>query len=475
MQTTQDIKSAFTAMHGHSVAILSVLLPISVGCLYCAPLSDLLLSMLMCTNFIVCIGLVWRESRYSVFFFFLLTYCCLFLGGRFWAYFLDPSLNIWEGITFYPLEIAPERRALVLSYVLLFMHMASIGYLMMCNNWGRTLPVHTDRPHFMQGRAFQIVLFSTLILVLLIQLYNHIMLLLLAMRTGSYLVLYNGEQASHVLLLFPSLFRGILTALIGIAWVYGDTKSRIMAMIAASVSALLLMLIGQRGPLGGLLLLVMWLWLRDKKIPLYQFSLGLGGCLLLVLLMSKIAVRDFSYAHSAPLISNIAKFLHENSMTLSVLDLSVLNADAFCWIDYLHFLPGISHYAQWFGFDVPDGLIGFNVRLCNILDSESLAKGYGMGWCIVSSMFLYGGKHAVGLCGCSLLMGLIAGWIHRALPANRVVEVWVIAIFAELMMSPRASLPINLGIYILAYFALFAALCWAVQRAYSLINNRNPK
>ena len=116
--------------HIHAL-ISTAWLATSLFMLWMIPMSEFGYSVLMCLNFIWVLYVIWKAEKLSPFFLFMATFTFLFIGGRFWAELVMPDeFMLRRGNFFNEHYIKDALWKQSLTYILLFIHLSTSGYLL---------------------------------------------------------------------------------------------------------------------------------------------------------------------------------------------------------------------------------------------------------------------------------------------------------------------------------------------------------
>lgn len=344
---------------------------------------------------IQCLGIcvIWQVSgkKLGIFIMFQLTFC-LFIGGRFFAYLLNPNLDIeiFEPTFFFDYTVSSERKIEIYSYVLLFVIFSILGYSSVRKRNGIKPLLNLSVGQTAAKNISKIgnILFP---IFCICTIYSSLGMLVKAVSGGGYLVLYAGQSNEYAA--GGSFIPNLILFFFSFAFVYGNESLRRNYLILYLFNSIINLMIGTRGGIGALFLFVIWLYSLRHKINLVKLGLVILGALVLLLCLFSFSVRadeegagPFSLK---TLMDAISIFLYTNGISLMVFDASRL-IDTYPSVAYLQtFVPGATWLWGLMGNSLQPQDFSFSYHMCYELNPSLFVSGSGLGWTILSDIYLF--------------------------------------------------------------------------------------
>lgn len=429
--------------------------------LYKGTVSDLIFSILYAVIQMISVYLIWQvsERRLGLFLLFQMTFA-LFIGGRFITYLLGYEEDIFQPTFFYGYLVSPERKKEIVMYVLLFITFSTIGYCMIRN---KSIKPYINIHMSEQLKRGVIQLAKWLFpLFCIYVLYNSISTLRAAMSGGGYLTMYmdqtndysgGGKMISNLILLFFCF-----------SFISNNKRLQLQYLLLYLLNAFVFLLIGSRGAIGSMFLFLIWLYSLNHKISLKKTAFYTLLSMLLLLYAFSFSVRsqDVDYQFSPKdLYDIILDFVYNNGISLMVFDASRLLDDYPITGFIQTFIPGTVYIWTLFtGIVKPEDLL-FTAHLVNELNPVLFNDGYGLGWTVLSDLYLfsfYGNIVIFTLL--SLLLGYSAGCLEKFSEDHTFYKFILLYIFMPTLILPRAIIAavINQVVYAIFYLIIFKLL-----------------
>jgi len=431
--------------------------------------TDLELSIIYVLIQIISIFVAWYLSRKSlgIFIMFQLTFS-LFIGGRFFAYLLNPTLDIdiFEPTYFFDYNVSTERKIEIYSYVLLFVIFSVLGYSLTRrkNNFKYVLNLSVRESSVRRISKIGDVLFPVFAVCTLWPAFDT---LKEAMSGGGYLLLYatqsdeysSGENFVPNLILFFFSF----------AFVYGDKSQQRKYLILYLLNSVLTLLIGARGGIGALFLFMIWIYSLKHRINLYKLFVGSVLAMVLLLFLFSFSVRAAEYGDSSfsinTLLTSISVFLYTQGISLMVFDASRL-IDVYPFIGYLQvFIPGATFFYGLMGNSLLPQDFSFTYHMCYELNPSLYVNGNGLGWSVLSDVYLFSFGYIWIFTVLSFLIGSAFGILEVLSEKYVFYRYIVFYIFMACMLIPRGAGLIPLLIYGVVYLFLFRLITFEKNKS----------
>ncbi|HEQ1859762.1 TPA: O-antigen polysaccharide polymerase Wzy [Providencia alcalifaciens] len=385
---------------------------------------------------------IYINSTYSLFIISFLV----FIGGRFIAYILDGSFELYR-MDFFISYVLTEKEALnLMTYVILGIIFIDLGYKLFFVSGATFSNIKINHSWLMSFSLFALLLSPLFIIELLMNIKGAI--------SGGYLS-SKLWQASTYSLPLSSFAQTIFGIAFGYSMVSGYKKKYFLAIFIFTVIASLI--IGARGPI--ITAIFLYLWARgnngNKKINIIKiFSLFF---LLLILVSYFIQIYSFR-SNSQELEMNFIKFISEffysQGISLMVFDASMKITD-YPILAYLQsIIPGSSAIASLF-LPVEYYMTGFHHYMAKTLDSNLFNEGFGLDWTLLSDFYVFGAENIIGFS----ILAFLFGALFSLLQNSTKYDFWLIllyALFTRLIFLPRSTLSIIIPFII--YFIFFVYL-----------------
>ncbi len=410
---------------------------------------------------IQCLGIcvIWQVSgkKLGIFIMFQLTFC-LFIGGRFFAYLLNPNLDIeiFEPTFFFDYTVSSERKIEIYSYVLLFVIFSILGYSSVRKRNGikPLLNLSVGQTAVKNISKIGNILFP---IFCICTIYSSLGMLVKAVSGGGYLVLYAGQSNEYAA--GGSFIPNLILFFFSFAFVYGNESLRRNYLILYLFNSIINLMIGTRGGIGALFLFVIWLYSLRHKINLVKLGLVILGALVLLLYLFSFSVRadeegagPFSLK---TLMDAISIFLYTNGISLMVFDASRL-IDTYPSVAYLQtFVPGATWLWGLMGNSLQPQDFSFSYHMCYELNPSLFVSGSGLGWTILSDIYLFSFRCMPIFMLLSFIVGRLLGMLEVFSEKYRFYKYLTFYIFMTCMLIPRGGGLIPLLIYGVFYLFLF--------------------
>lgn len=410
-------------------------------------------SILMCTNFIYILWQAWRINKLSPYFLFITTFCFLFIGGHFWGNLFSPQLlSTRVGSFMDPTPSTDKEWNNTLIYILLFLYCSLLGYYKKYS----TSNVISDNTVYIKNllcnnkiNQLLYILFYPLAFFVLHSQYK----ILLIVLGGGYDTLYfsqSGNYSSNSLLLVLFYF------FFAMAMVYGDSKNKKLYLILIISDAILKVLGGGRGSLGSVLMFALWLYSTKNSINIKKLIVGTLVALISLLTISQMSKRmkdsDIKYAAINDV---IGLFIYAQGESLSTFEKSRnFEYPALAYVQT--FIPGSSFiYNKLFDSNLKNYETSFSLNLSRNLNVVLFENGDGVGWTLLSDIFLFSGRTWIFYIIISGILGYLLACLEIKSRTNSLYRVILFSIILRLMILPRTGLNYICPLIVYVYFFHF--------------------
>ena len=348
-----------------------------------------ILSAFFVVQYILVLYAIWviGNKRVNIFLLFMFTFG-LFLGGRFFAILLGiENRDLFEG-TFFAPEIIPWNIGISwINYMNIFLCLSLLGYTFGVLKSTSIKPLMLSKYDNMNidnilNKLFYIFLFFVI--------FDRIMAIKLVLAEG-YLGLYMNDAEAHSVN-FSSIIFSIFLSFCGLAVAYGKPYNKKRYIFLFILWAFATLIAGKRGSLGGVILTLIWLAIRNKNINILKVLSITCFALLGLIGISFLSLRDtydFSWGKGYQILLD---FLFDQGITFAVFG-EATNI-SYTWLHYVgNILPGAGSLIKLFrGGEVFQHEFFVLAHLANSLNSELYSLGYGLGWSILADLFFYAFK-----------------------------------------------------------------------------------
>lgn len=403
--------------------------------------------------------------KVSLFFIFYASFG-LFIGGSFFAVVLGYEGDPFLPTFFYDYTISYARRVEIVGYVIAFILFALLGYF--------TGKIHTssfksrlffssfDLPILQRILHAVFLLISILISCELIQRFQTVL-------SDGYLALYIAQQnesyaGSNILnIVFPLVFAMAIT--------YGTRILKIEYIILFVLQGLLNILMGTRSAFGALLLILLWLYAKHHQISLKRIGIWCFFSLGLLLLIYSFSIRAEKQGRKdESVIEKMLYFSFSQGGSLMTFDASRL-VNNYPIIPYFQsFVPAASSvYSLATGEELYHKDVGFSAHMNYELNYKLYYAGCGLGWSLLSDLYLFSGRTWIGFCLLSLICGWLLAVLDRKSAQIKFYQYISVAISYSLVLLPRGAISSIFPLIIYAVIFWFLILFCVQIRKYLLI------
>lgn len=433
---------------------LILLMLVSISVLNLCKLSQLEYAILMCTVFISGLGILWVQSKITPFFLFCVSFSFLFIGGRFWAFLLSPDENLFDllGGTFLIRDGIPTKYWVnLLTWVICFYIFSILGYIF--KKKMKLMMTACDRNinTILNVVFWPLTLFSV---GTKLQDFHY------ALSNGGYLAMFEDQTQSYSS--FSSLGVILLYALFGMAYTYGDKILKRKYLSLLFVYSFLTILIGSRGAFGSFMMLLLWLYSRNRKLNVIKLFVVGSSALILLLVIFSFSIRAVGVEGFTG-IESLSAFFYSQGITLLVFE-KTMEINSFPIVaTFQSFIPGSTFFYTHFikpsayPYELTfDAYISYNVN------PEAFMNGNGLGWSILGDFYVFSNGNVILFAVMSVLFGYICAYIENRCSTKSFFNVLVFATFIKFMFLPRA------GLNTIIPFIWYIAIIYIMIRTVSL-------
>ena len=258
---------------------------------------------------------------------------------------------------------------------------------------------------------------------------------------GGYLALYMERQTdsysagTNLLLALNSIF-------FGLAMGYGDKRTQKSYLFLFAIRALVEVAIGSRRSFGALILVLLWIWAQRRNVPIWKVALLLIGGASLLIIIASFSIRALAPGATMINYDQIAySFLYSQGISLMVFDTSRLITD-YPTIGYFNnLIPGTNFlYSLFSGKTLYPQDIDFSNWMCYQLNPELFTSGAGLGWSLLSDLYLYSGGILPLFYLLSSFWGIFIGKLETLSKQSKILKSWLFMVIIAIVIIPRASL-----------------------------------
>lgn len=418
---------------------------------------------------VLAIVFVWNLSRkkLGIFVLFQLTYS-LFIGGRFFSYLLDVESNydIFQPSFFFEYYVDLDRKLETYSYALYFVIFSVLGYSLTRNNCRIRPILNIEINDDLKRRIENIgkILFPFFCVYLL---YDTISMYRVAVGGGGYTSLY-ADQVNDYSSFGGSFIPNLILFFFAYSFTYSNRKMQYGYLMLYLLNSMIRLMIGTRGGIGALFLLIIWIYSFTHKISLKKLCFFVFFSLFLLLYLFSFSVRtadagtSFTFSALLELISN---FIYSNGGTLMVFDVSRLIDDYPIVAYFQTFIPGSTFVGGLLGNSLAPQDCSFAAHMCYELNPALFLSGFGLGWSILCDIYLFSYNSLLLYILLSLGIGILVGLLESFSERYRLYKYITFYIFTTVMLIPRGGLLVPLLIYGVFYI-IFFRLLFSLRRPY---------
>ena len=342
-----------------------------------------------------------------------------------------------------------------LTYILLFIHLSTSGYLLYPRK-------HKGQPYLTIERTTPMTIDLVLLLVFCIlaphTLYDIFNRLSTASSGEGYLSLYQAQ--TEKVSAGSGLVASMLYVFLGIALVYGKRSTKILYLILTFIKAFVFILIGQRAKFGSMLLFLLWYFLRNKKVNIFKIGIFAGIAIVVLAVLASLSIRQMGLGDKFSPLTSMCEFFYQQGVSLTTFT-SSQEIQSYPILPYfVSFIPGIASLVSLV-MPLSGEEASFSYYLACSLSPELFASGHGLGWTLLSDLYLYSGRTYTGFIILSVLFGAGCSLIEDRSRTSALASVIVTSVLMNFTFLPRAGLYtiIPLIVWILAvYFILMFLL-----------------
>lgn len=414
-------------------------------------MSDLQYSLMYIILAILSFAYIWKskQGNVSVFLFFILSYH-IFIGGRFFSYFIDKTLEIFESNPYAPYFVSYSDTVRIYQYTIAFLGLCVAGYLSASNRTykfklapKRNLSCY-DVDNFLI-KIYPVIAFFVLSLC--------VKGFVGALSHGYVGLAMGAEYEVDIVSKFSHMSLNIFTA---IAIVYGSKSNVRKYFFLFIIDSLFTIIGGSRAAFGSVVFMYIWLWSRNHKISVKKLAAyGSVGVITLMLLFS-ISIRAAETGmNEFSALEALTFFLYSNGGSMMIFDASTkvsgypIMAFLQCFITGANFV-----FSMITGIHLPPQQVSFQGHMCYTLDPMLYAEGAGLGWTVNGDMYQFAGGIFLFYCILSYFFGYFISFIEKTAESNKFALLILVSIAPSLYMLPRSSISSVFPMlpYIYAYY-----------------------
>lgn len=419
-------------------------------------ISDKLFSFLYIAVLLLSIISIWfySHNKIGIFIMFMLSFS-VFIGGRFIANVLGYEGDVFSPTSFYDYSVGYLRKRDLFLYVIAFVVFSTLGYcLYICRMIKPMIVLSSSAIFSLKIRRVSSLLFPLFCILILKHAYSTLVVAL----SGGYLSLFMDQVEEYS----PGgkFMDVIIYFFLSISIVFGDVSLKKKYLVLFFVNSLVDLFIGTRTAMASLFLFLIWIYSLEhkvniKKLIVYSF---LSLIILLYLFSYSIRVEEFdlsSYSFT-DVFDTVVFFFYQNGVSLMVFDASRL-IDSYPAIAYFQtFIPGATWFWGLFGNSMLPQDISFSYHLCHELNPSLFNEGFGLGWTVLSDLYLLSCQgNPILFVILSLLVGVMLALLDN-LSAKYSFYLFIsVFIFMKCMILPRSSLAAVIPLFCYGYVLYF--------------------
>ncbi|MFQ2652955.1 O-antigen polysaccharide polymerase Wzy [Aeromonas caviae] len=314
----------------------------------------------------------------------------IFIYGRVISYVIDKYYNYYDVTMFVSTIIKPVEAKALLSMSSMVLSGVYFGYSFCSSVF--------ERKNIKQQLKSKIKIpAKTISFIILCMMLPYILTGVISTINGGYLSFYmENIRLQESGSIIPSLYSFAITlTVIFLSFsIHSEDNNRInVYLFLLFINALLLTIVGQRGPIISFVLF--YLWYRNsyvKEVGVAKFLIFSAVCIILsqALLFFR---ADFTAGSETP-ISMLAKFMYQQGVTLHTIFFTKYIDNYPVYLKMQSFIPGSVQLYSLFN---PDEVIygSSSALLSSSLNSSLFEAGYGVGWSIFSDLLLISDREPI--------------------------------------------------------------------------------
>lgn len=402
---------------------------------------------------------IWRKStpKISLFLLFIITFQ-LFIGGRFFVCLFDSTFSPFTPTFFYDYNVSYKRKIEIIIYTITFLFFSSTGNIFFRNL--KIRPLFDFSISAEMNLKIQKLLDKLFLIFFVLTLYMAIQQLLNTIKNGYAFTAIAIEKKTIELSLLDKFLPMMQSFFLALSIAYGRKKQIFKYLFLYMISSILILLGGSRASFGALILILIWVYSMYYKISFIKFSLGLSLSVFILLFLFSFSVRSAGMG-SISIGDSLETFLYTNGISLMVFDTSRLINDYPILPYFQMFIPGASFiYRLFANVNIYMQDITFEGHMCYSLNPELFSNGLGLGWTIMSDIYLISGKLIVLYALFSFLFGTIIGLLENWAAKCNFHKYVLVAIAPSLLMVARGPLStiFPMFFYIFLFFLIIRSL-----------------
>lgn len=407
--------------------------------LYNNKVEDIVISIIFVINYILSISIVWtiNNKKINLFVLFFLTFG-LFIGGGFLACLLDHDLDPFQPLNFYSYTVDYKSKIEIVTYVLLFMYMTTCGYFASYQ--------YKREPKFLPFQSASSIAINKFLRILQIPLALIVVVFSVkfvweGLQSGYLEHFVAGQSDEYSGSTLDNLIKQWISIFLGLAIAFGEKRTKVAYLILFSVLSLANLYVGSRSNFGVLLLILLWLYSEHHKVSLKKLGLGLVLAMFLMIFLFSFSVREANISRAKiPIFDAIAFFIQMQGSSLMVFDASK-SIESYPLLPYFQsFIPGSSFfYSLISGESLNPWDVTFSKYMCYNLNPQLYFEGYGLGWSILSDLYLFSGRMLPFFVFLSFIWGYFVGKLEIWSSMARFYRFISVTLSTTLLLLPRGG------------------------------------
>ena len=423
--------------------IILVILPIHCFC-------DSIYAWVFVCFYLFSVYSIWiiSDSKINPFILFFLTFG-LFIGGRFFGKVLGYNAQIFELDFFITYTASPARKIELMILVIGFIWASVVGYI--CSCLYKPKKVLDFPTTITTNAAIANIVDKSFYFLAIVVVYSCLKNLSKVLSEG-YVALYLKEQ-TEAYSGGNGMWGVLMLIFFGLAYGYGTRGIQKKYLLLYVIQSIFSIIMGQRGGFGTTLLILLWIYSFKHEISLKKMMICCVVGVLLILFAFSFSIRAAAQLGNDSLSDweMLLSFISGQGITLMIFDASRL-IEEYPILPYFNSLiPGVSSiYATLTGETLHSYDVTFPAYMGYCFNTSLFYKGFGLGWSVLSDIYLYANRYSLIFIFLSFVFGFIFSRIELYAISSRFYKSLLFTLAFPLMMLPRSGL--NTFCTLLVYF-----------------------
>lgn len=380
----------------------------------------------------------------------------LFICGRFFAYLIDPSINIFlfDFGLFYEYDSSSYLEKIRLYN---FIFLAFLFYVAGLSVEKKCKPVLVKNNNKGVHKKRFLLFFMVAILLFIFLLKNNFESVLKSISDG-YLSLYESQGRNTYETPINLIINAMVVSLMAIFYIIRTKNNKFKLLFLCFITIQLMTIFtGARGGFVSSFFMILWFFFKDRPVTFRMIFLLVIFILSLIFLVNFLLYFTSRSAEEGNIIEIVASNLSNQGVSLMVFDLST-KIDSYPMLGLIKtFIPGSHLLFNFFVSDLAIHEVSFPHYITFISAPTLYYQGYGYGWSLLSDFYVF----SFSMLPIFLLFNFIWGRVISTLDnnvSNSYLEGMTLIFITHIFMISRSSISTLIAgvlIYSLIYLFTF--------------------